>query len=143
MANRALATLADLGVPLKIESQTVPATCAGVGIFLAAQYEPFSAGFSAYGRLGKPSEAVADEATAQLWDYHNLGATIELHLADQLLLPLALADGSSMFTVSQTTGHLQTNAWTISQFGVATVIIKEGRPCLVHIEPQGLPVVYG
>ena len=143
MVKRALATLADLGVPLNIEPQTVPATCAGAGIFLLAEYEPLSAGFSAYGRLGKPSEAVADEATTQLRDHHNSGATIELHLADQLLLPLALADGSSVFTMSQTTGHLQTNAWTIGQFGVAKVTIEEGRPCLVHIEPQGLSPVYG
>ncbi len=63
MAKRALATLADFGVTLNIEPQTVAATCAGAGIFLLAEYQPLSAGFSAYGRLGKSSEAVADEAT--------------------------------------------------------------------------------
>ncbi len=141
MVKRALATLADFGVPLNIESQIVAAACAGAGIFLLAEYEPLSASFSAYGRLGRPSEAVADEATAQLRDHQNSGATIELHLADQLLLPLALAEGSSVFTVSQATGHLHTNAWTIGQFGVAKITIEDRRPCLVHIEPRG-PAAY-
>ena len=136
MANRAFDTLADLGVPLNIESQTVLATCPGAGIFLLAEYEPFSASFSAYGRLGKPSEAVADEATAKLRDHHRSGAVIEQHLADQLLLPLALANRTSAFTVPYATGHLQTNAWTIGQFGVAKVSIAEGYPCTVRVEPQ-------
>jgi RNA 3'-terminal phosphate cyclase (ATP) len=142
MTKRALATLADFGVTLNIEPQTVTATCAGAGIFLLAEYEPFSASFSAYGRLGMPSEAVADEASAKLRDHHSSGATIEQHLADQLLLPLALADGSSAFTVSQTTGHLWTNAWTIGQLGAANVTIKAGHPCSVQIEPQPPALAY-
>lgn len=137
MVNRVCATLADLGVPLDIEPQAVAATCAGAGIFLAADYEPFAASFSAYGRPGRPAEAVADEAAAKLRDHHESGATIEQHLADQLLLPLALADGASAFTVPFATGHLLTNAWTIGQFGIATVDIAEGRPCAVRVRPQG------
>jgi len=54
------------------------------------------------------------------------------HLADQLLLPLALADGASAFIAPQRIGRLRTNAWTIGQFGVAKVDIEEG-----YIEPQG------
>lgn len=95
-----------------------------------------SASFSAYGRLGRSSESVADEATEKLLDHHSSGATVEQHLADQLLLPLALADGLSAFTVPQSTGHLQTNAWTIGQFGIARINIGDGHPCPVRIEPQ-------
>jgi RNA 3'-terminal phosphate cyclase (ATP) len=136
MANRALESLADLGVPLDIEPQTVEATCPGAGIFLSAVYDPFSASFSAYGQLGKPSEAVADEAVASLRDHHRSGAAIDQHLADQLLLPLALVDNPSAFTTPYATGHLRTNAWTIGQFATAKVSITESYPCTVYVEPQ-------
>jgi RNA 3'-terminal phosphate cyclase (ATP) len=94
------------------------------------------ASFSAYGRLGKPSEAVADEAVAALREHHASQAAVETHLADQLLLPLSVAIGGSEFTVACRTGHLTTNAWTIGQFGVADVLIEDGIPCRVSIVPR-------
>ena len=38
------------------------------------------------------------------------------HSADQLLLPLALAEGRSIYTVSDVTDHLRTNIETIQAF---------------------------
>lgn len=137
MADRARASLADLGVSVDIQTQRVSAASPGAGIFLVAEYEELAASFSAYGRLGKPSEAVADEAVAAFRSHHASGAAVELHLADQLLLPLALASGVSSFTTPQPTGHLTTNTWTIGQFGVANISIAEGTPCRVRIEPRG------
>jgi len=93
--------------------------------------------FSAYGRLGKPSESVADEAVAAFRTHHASEAAVELHLADQLLLPMALATGASLFTVARPTGHLMTNAWTIDHFKIAHISIEEGTPCRVRIEPHG------
>jgi len=138
MADRARACLGDLGVPVDIQPLRVTATCPGTGIFLSAEYAEFAASFSAYGRLGKPSETVADQAVATFREHHASEAAVELHLADQLLLPLALAIGISTFTIARPTGHLVTNAWTIGQFGVADISIDEGTPCRVRIEPRGL-----
>jgi RNA 3'-terminal phosphate cyclase (ATP) len=73
-----------------------------------------------------------------LREHHASGAAVELHLADQLLLPLALATGASTFTAPQPTGHLMTNAWTIGRFGVADVNVDAGTPCRVRIEPHRL-----
>jgi RNA 3'-terminal phosphate cyclase (ATP) len=87
--------------------------------------------------LGKPAEAVADEAVAAIREYHASDAAVELHLADQLLLPLALATGVSTFTAPRPSGHLMTNAWTIGQFGVADISIGQETPCRVRIEPRG------
>ena len=137
MADRVLASLGDLGVPLDVQPQRVTAACPGAGIFLVAEYNELPACFSAYGRLGKPSEAVADEAVAAFRAHHASEAAVELHLADQLLLPLALASGASAFTVARLTGHLITNAWTIGQFGIANISIEQGTPCRVRIEPRG------
>jgi RNA 3'-terminal phosphate cyclase (ATP) len=136
MADRARASLSDLGVPIDIQAQRVTAACPGAGIFFSAEYEQMTVSFSAYGRLGKPSEAVADEAVAAFREHHLSGAAVELHLADQLLLPLALASGVSSFTVARPTGHLMTNAWTIGQFGVADISVDAQNPCRVRIEPR-------
>jgi RNA 3'-terminal phosphate cyclase (ATP) len=138
MVDRARACLGDLGVPVNIQPLCVTAACPGAGIFLVAEYAELAASFSAHGRLGKPSETVADEAVAAFREHHASEAAVELHLADQLLLPLALATGTSTYTAARPTGHLVTNAWTIGQFGVADISIEEGIPCRVRIEPRGL-----
>jgi RNA 3'-terminal phosphate cyclase (ATP) len=136
MAERAQASLGDLGVPVEIQPEVVSAACPGAGIFLVADYGDAAASFSALGRRGRPSEAVADLAVTALREHHTSGAAVELHLADQLLLPLALASGISAFTTLRPTGHLETNAWTIGRFGIASISIDEGIPCGVHIEPR-------
>ena len=136
MADRARASLADLGVPVEVQPQRVTAACPGAGIFLVASYEPLGASFSAYGRLGKSSEAVADEAVGALREHVASRAAVEPHLADQLLLPLSVAAGRSEFTVAQLTGHLRTNAWTIAQFGAADVSLGQDTPCRIHVEPR-------
>ncbi len=136
MAAQACTSLASVGVPLEIEAQSVRAACAGAGIFFLAEYRDTPASFSAYGRLGKPSEAVADQAVAAFQEHHFSQASIERHLADQLLLPLAFAVGSSEFTVAKPTNHLKTNAWTIGQFEVADISIIESVPYRVRIEPR-------
>jgi RNA 3'-terminal phosphate cyclase (ATP) len=93
--------------------------------------------FSALGQLGKPSETVADETVAAFREHHDSDAAVELHLADQLLLPLALAKGASAFTAPRPTGHLTTNARTIGQLGIADIVIEPGTPCRVRIAPHG------
>lgn len=126
----------ELAKSIAIEAQCVTAACPGAGVFLLAKYEEVDASFSALGRRGKPAEAVADEAVAALREHHASGTAVEPHLADQLLLPLALAAGASAFTAAGPTGHLLTNSWTIGQFGVADVAIEPGAQCRVRVEPR-------
>jgi len=135
MMERARLSLAEFGVPVNIEPQSVTAACQGAALFFLAKYANLPASFSAYGRLGKPSEAVADQAVAAFREHHASGAAVELHLADQLLLPLALAAGPSIFTLARPTGHLLTNALTIEQFDVARISIGREKPCQVRIQP--------
>ncbi len=136
MANRAQASLEQLGFRGHILAQRVTAACPGAGIFLVARYQNMAASFSAYGRIGKPSEVVADEAVAALREHHASDGAVELHLADQLLLPLSLTRGISTFTTPRSTSHLQTNAWTIGQFAMADISIEQGTPCRVNIAPR-------
>ncbi len=116
--------------------QRVAAASPGAGIFLVAKYENVAASFSGYGRLGKPSEAVADEAVTDFRDHHASAGAVELHLADQLLLSLSFAAGNSIFTTPRPTKHLLTNAWTIGQFAIANISIEQGTPCRVDVRPR-------
>ncbi len=74
------------------------------------------AGFGALGARGKPAEQVADEAVEAFLAYRASGGAVDRHLADQILIYLALAKGPSRFTTEAITSHLLTNAWVIEQF---------------------------
>jgi len=126
MATRAHSLLKSAGIEARIEPLRVRAACAGAGIFLTAEYEDTRAGFSALGSVGKPSEVVAEEAVAALLGHRDSGAVLDQHLADQLILPLALAGGDSRFTAERVSRHLTTNAWVVEQFDLARISI-EGR----------------
>lgn len=88
----------------------------GTLVFLRAGFENVQAGFSALGARGKRAENVADEACQALTDFLASNAAIDPHLADQLILPMALATGESRFTTSRITPHLTTNIWLVQQF---------------------------
>ena len=91
------------------------------------------------GERGKPSEAVADEAVDQLLAFEAVAdAAVDLHSADQILLPLAFAAGRSEFSVSEVTDHLRTNVATIGAFLERKITVEEpedeGQPARVVIE---------
>ena len=74
------------------------------------------AGFSALGARGKPAEQVADDAAEAYLAFRESGAALDRHLADQILIYLALAEGPSSLTTEAVTSHLLTNVWVIEQF---------------------------
>ena len=82
------------------------------------------AGFAALGARGKPAEQVADEAVDAYLAFRARGAALDRHLADQMLIYLALATGPSRFTAEAVTSHLLTNVWVIEQFLGPTFEIK-------------------
>jgi len=73
--------------------------------------------FFGLGEKGKPAERVADEAVDQVVAYFKASsAAVDPHSGDQLLLPLAFAEGPSAYTVSEVTSHLLTNLSVIRCF---------------------------
>jgi len=88
----------------------------GTMVSLWAEFENVVAGFTALGAPGKPAERVAEEAYQAFMQYYRSGAALDRHLADQLILPLALADGHSTFTTCEITPHLITNLWVVERF---------------------------
>ncbi|KZN34056.1 hypothetical protein N480_22980 [Pseudoalteromonas luteoviolacea S2607] len=70
--------------------------------------------FEQIGELGLSAERVAGRAVKSLKHYLKSGAAVEEHLADQLLLPMALAGGGS-FTTTALSSHTTTNIDVIAQ----------------------------
>jgi RNA 3'-terminal phosphate cyclase (ATP) len=85
------------------------------------------AGFSGLGARGKPAERVADEVAEAFVTFRKRGAAVDRHLADQVMLYLALARGPSSLTTEAVTSHLLTNAWVIEQFLGPTFTVR-GNP---------------
>ena len=69
----------------------------------------------ALGERGKPAESVAEEAVVAARSYLEAEVPIGEHLADQLLIPLALAGGGAFVTLPLTL-HTTTNMRTIERF---------------------------
>jgi RNA 3'-phosphate cyclase len=100
--------------------RTHPAACHALSpgnfIFLEADYEHVNAGFSGLGKRGRPAEEVADEVCRAFRDFDGTGATLDSHLADQLILYMAMAHGDSFFTTDKVTSHLTTNVDIVRRF---------------------------
>lgn len=136
MINRSRNILSALEVPVKIDPERVKGQSAGAVLFIAAEYEHVTAGFSAMGEPRKPSEKVAEETCGELIEHHENGSPCPARLADQLLLPAVLASGRSEIHTSRITTHLLTNAHVIEQFLPGRIKIDgdENRPGVIVVD---------
>jgi RNA 3'-terminal phosphate cyclase (ATP) len=108
----------------------------GTVLAVAAVTAPVRELFFGLGERGKPAERVADEAVEQLLAYLDAApAAVDPHSADQLVLPLALADEPSEFTVTEMTSHLRTNVAVIRRFLDRGIVCEgeESGPGVVRI----------
>jgi RNA 3'-terminal phosphate cyclase (ATP) len=71
--------------------------------------------FTGFGERGVTSEAVAERAVAEAREYLAAGVPVGRHLADQLMLPMALA-GEGSFVTLPLTRHATTNLEIIRAF---------------------------
>lgn len=89
----------------------------GPGFALAAEiaFEHITETFVSFGQKGVRTEQIADEVVDQARAYLTNTAPVGEYLADQLLLPMALAGAGSFRTVGLSR-HTQTNMEVIQQF---------------------------
>lgn len=123
-----------------IELVKMPAHTKGTMLLLLAEFHHSTACYFSLGALGKRAEQVADEACLWLEKFLDSTGAVDEYLADQLLLPLAFADGESRFRTSLVTDHLRTNAAVVEAFGAAEIVIeKDGRhgEGSVRVRPTG------
>jgi len=105
MARRAHNLLVEAGIEPDVHPQREHGAGPGAGIILWLD----QAGFTTLGRKGFPADKVAEAAVGDLLTFLDNGAAVDYHLADQLLLPMAIARGRSTFTVDKLSHHTLTN----------------------------------
>jgi RNA 3'-terminal phosphate cyclase (ATP) len=108
--------LRRVGRKATIERRDRPSHGPGAAVVLAAECDGGFAGFTALGQRGKPMEQVVKEACVEFMAWWKTGAPCDEHLADQLVLPMALAAGESRWTTPAVTEHLRTVLWVTRQF---------------------------
>ena len=86
--------------------------------------------FTGFGMKAVTAEAVADQAIQEARRYLAANVPVGEHLADQLLLPLALAGGGSFVTQSPTQ-HTRTNVDVIARFCAISNCDERDWPRLV------------
>lgn len=96
----------------------------GNAVALAIEAEHVTAVFTGFGERRRPAEEVARSAVeaAKLWLQANV--PVDEHLADQLLLPLALAGGGS-FRTTKPSLHTVTNADIIRRLLSVSICLEQ------------------
>jgi len=119
MGRAAMQSLAGLGVQPKIETRVLgdaDAVGQGGAIVLWAETENSVVGAGRVAERGVPAEGLGNEAGSELARDIALGATLDGHAADQVLIYCALAQGASSFTAANVSSHAETTLWLIRQF---------------------------
>jgi RNA 3'-terminal phosphate cyclase (ATP) len=134
-ARRAVNRLRGAGHKAELREESWPGG-PGTVLTVVCNTRPAPTLFFGLGARGKPAERVADEAVEQALAY--LAVTppaVDAHSADQLVLPLALAEGPSCYRVAEVTQHLLTNIDVIRHFVDRALRCDgaEGQPGTVHV----------
>ena len=80
--------------------------------------------FTGFGEKGVSAESVAKQTAKAVQEYLAFNVPVGRHLADQLLVPMALAGGGKFRTLSPTK-HTQTNVEIIKKFLDVEIAINE------------------
>lgn len=138
---RALQHLQPQYSNVRIKIENMPSKFKGTVLLLLAEYASEN-GYAqccyySLGKPGKSAERVAEEAVESFFEFASTDAAADQYLADQLLLPLALASGESQIYASRITQHTLTNAEVIRAFLPVEILVQGelGHPGLIRIIP--------
>ncbi|MEO0883268.1 MAG: RNA 3'-terminal phosphate cyclase [Pseudomonadota bacterium] len=84
-------------------------------LFARIEFEHLRALFSGFGERGVTAEQVAKRLSGTVGQFVDSRAAVTEHLADQLLLPMALAKGGT-FSTTEPSLHTTTNAEIVERF---------------------------
>jgi len=107
---------------------------------VVAAGDGFANVFTGFGAPRVRAEQVAEQAITAAKRFLASGTAVDEHLADQLLLPLALAQGGS-FTTTEPSAHTRTNADILREFLPVTITMEPVGPTVwrLQIETQFSP----
>ncbi|MGZ0748244.1 RNA 3'-terminal phosphate cyclase [Haloparvum sp. AD34] len=115
------------------------ADCTGAGIVLRADAEAGRespaghapiAGFSALGGPDRSAEAVAGDAVDDFADWMGTGAVVDRHLADQLVVPLAVLGGR--VAIPEVTAHVASSLDLVAEFGLPVDCEQADGRAILH-----------
>lgn len=101
-------------------------------VFIVMEGDPVTEVVTGFGMKNVTAEQVAAEACDEAERYLRANVPVGAHLADQLLVPMALAGGGVFRTVTATP-HTLTNASVIRQFLDVPIVIEPETPEVVRI----------
>ncbi len=97
------------------------------------RYENVTEIQTGFGELGVSAERVARGAVRDAKKYLETDAPVGAHLADQLLIPMALAGGGAFRTVAPTM-HTRTNCEVVGQFlPVSFDVVEDGAEFVIRV----------
>jgi RNA 3'-terminal phosphate cyclase (ATP) len=114
MAARCRELLAG-GAPVEIDVlEDSSARQKGAALFLRAETATGCLlGADRAGKPRRPSEAIAQFVASSLLEDLATGATVDRHMADQLILFAALAEGETRYRIPTMTDHVESNLWIV------------------------------
>ena len=110
------------GESLVVEELTDPAG-PGNALLIEVESEHVTEVFTGIGQIGLKAEGLATRTVDEARRYLGAGVPVGEHLADQLLLPLALAGGGSYRTVAPTR-HTLTQVETVRRFVEVPIAVE-------------------
>ncbi len=99
----------------------------GNAVLVTVQSESVTEVFSAFGERGLPAEQVAQKVVNEVKHYLQSEVAVGTHLADQLLIPLALA-GKGEYLTQKPSLHTLTNMAVVRQFMEVEFNVRQVRP---------------
>ena len=105
----------------------------GNAVVLAIEAEHITEVFTGFGERGRPAEEVAKAAVEAAKVWLNAAVPVDEHLADQLLIPMALAGGGSFLTTKPSL-HTTTNAEVIQRFLPVPIRVEQESELAWRVE---------
>lgn len=124
------------GISIEIETRYVETLSPGSAVVLWADCEKTVLGGDALGERGVPAARVGERAASALLAELRSGATLDRHMADQIIPFLALFGGR--FLSTELTDHIKTNIWVSERITGArfTAIERGGIWEIRCLQPQ-------
>lgn len=109
----------------------------GNALFIEAELGTHREVFTGFGEKGKPAEQVAEDAIAEYAAWKRFDVPVGEHLADQLLIPFALAGGGTYRTLPPSL-HTTTNIEVLRKFLELEVELtpESSGAFRIHVAPK-------
>ncbi len=115
--------------------RTVPSPGPGNAVVIRARRGTVGEVFTGFGRRGVPAEDVAQGAIDAYLAWERAGAPVGEHLADQLLVPMALA-GGGRFLTGTPSPHTTTNAQVVARFLPVAISFRPAGSSQVEVRVE-------